>query len=470
MSKPYPDDPYLTGNFAPVGFEADAHDVPLQGEFPDALDGTLYRNGPNPQFAPRERYHWFLGDGMIHAFRVAGGKVSYRNRFVRTPRFELERGAGRALFGAFGNPMTTDPSAQGTDSGVANTNIVSHAGRLFALEEAHHPFELDPVTLAPKGYEHFGGKITNRFTAHPKFDPETGEMIAFGYSANGFFTDDIGYCVFDREGRLSRADVFRAPYSSMIHDFMVTKHHVLFPVLPLTGSMSRAMSGKPAYAWEPDKGSHIGVLDRREPNGRIRWFQGPPSYVFHPMNAWEEDGRIIAHVMRYAAAPLFPNADGSRGDDKLAVASLWRWTFDLKGDRDTYTEEPLDDLLGEFPRFDERRSGLPYRHGYYAFYEPARRAATGSFTGLAHLDLQTGSRRLWRTPDGDAVSEPVFVPRSADAPEGDGFLLAVAFRGATRTSDLLCFDTAAIDKGPIGTAMLSSRMPYGFHGNWVARN
>ena len=40
--------------------------------------------------------------------------------------------------------MTTDPSVIGQDGGVANTNIVWHAGRLLALEEGHKPFELDP--------------------------------------------------------------------------------------------------------------------------------------------------------------------------------------------------------------------------------------------------------------------------------------------------------------------------------------
>src|ERR1041384_1134551 len=95
MSQPFPQHPFLSGNFAPLLIEADAHDLPVIGAMPPELDGTLYRNGPNPQFRPRDAgYHWFLGDGMLHAFRIAKGRVSYRNRWVRTPRFELEREAG----------------------------------------------------------------------------------------------------------------------------------------------------------------------------------------------------------------------------------------------------------------------------------------------------------------------------------------------------------------------------------------
>src|SRR5580698_2862396 len=143
--------PYLVGNFAPIADEAD-HDLEVVGEIPKNLAGAFYRNGPNPHFEPDTDHHWFAGDGMIHGFFVENGKVRYRNRYVRTPKWRAENAAGRRLFGTFGNPMTTDPSVLGQDSGVANTNILSHAGRLFALEEAHRPFELDPLTLDPIGY------------------------------------------------------------------------------------------------------------------------------------------------------------------------------------------------------------------------------------------------------------------------------------------------------------------------------
>jgi carotenoid cleavage dioxygenase len=57
----------------------------------------------------------FLGDGMIHAFHVEDGRVSYRNRWAQTPKFLAERAAHRALYGSWGNPMTTDPSVRGKD-------------------------------------------------------------------------------------------------------------------------------------------------------------------------------------------------------------------------------------------------------------------------------------------------------------------------------------------------------------------
>ena len=125
MARAFPtDNPFLKGYYAPVNAEADAGHLHVTGEMPKELCGTLYRNGPNPQFAPRGPHHWFGGDGMIHAFHVENGNVSYRNRWVRTPKWTLENAAGEALFGLFGNPMFTDPRVMDVNSTIANTNIV----------------------------------------------------------------------------------------------------------------------------------------------------------------------------------------------------------------------------------------------------------------------------------------------------------------------------------------------------------
>lgn len=467
MSQPYPDTPFFRGNFAPITFEAEADNLPVRGELPMGLHGTLYRNGPNPQFAPRDfNHHWFIGDGMVHAFHIADGRVAYHNRWVRTPKWQLEHDAHRALFGSWSNPLTSDPSVSGKDGGgSANTNIIWHGNKLLALEEAHLPVALDPETLETAGAWDFAGALKGgKFTAHPKRDPETGEMVFFAYSVGGFFTKTMLYGVTDKTGRLTRLDRFEAPYTSMVHDFLVTRNYVLFPILPLTGSLDRAKAGKPAFAWEPAVGAYVGVMKRAAAASTIRWFQCEPCYVFHPMNAYEHDGKIVADVMQYETAPLFPAPDGTPVEARTAGARLTRWTFDLASNSDTFDRAQIDDLSGEFPRLDERFAGLPYRHGYYA-------AAVGSdlkseFNILAHLDYASGTRRIYRLPEGDSTSEPVFVPVKEDASEGEGYLLATIYRGADKRSDLAVFDAASVDKGPIALAELSHRVPHGFHGNW----
>jgi carotenoid cleavage dioxygenase len=284
--------PFLTGNFAPVRSEDD-FTLMVRGNMPRELRGVLYRNGPNPQFEPRDgNHHWFVGDGMIHAFAIEDGGVTYRNRWVRTHKWSVEHAAGHALFGSWGNPMTSDPAVVGTDSGVANTNIVWHGGHLLALEEAHAPFELQARTLAPRGPYNLGGKVT----AHPKIDPLTGEMIFFAYADDDMpLSNKVSWGIADAQGRLLRRETFEAPYCSMIHDFMVTEHHVLIPILPLSGSLDRAMRGGPVFAWEPEQPARVAVMRRDTGVASLRWFDVDACYVFHARR-WPARQRIGGHA------------------------------------------------------------------------------------------------------------------------------------------------------------------------------
>jgi carotenoid cleavage dioxygenase len=464
MSKPYPDHPQLSGNFAPLRMECDLYDVIVRGDLPRDLDVAYFRNGPDPQFPPRGMHHWFGGDGMVHMFRIQEGRVSYRNRWIRTVKWKLEHEAGQSLFNVF-NPLENDPSVAGiATDGLANTNIVWHGGRLLALEEAHPPFELDPETLEPKGSWRFGGRLEGPMTAHPKIDPATGEMVFFGYMVDGLFGAEMSYQVVNEQGELITSERFQAPFAAMVHDFMVTDRHVVFPVLPVTGSLERAMEGKPAFAWEPEKGSHIGVMRRDGPVKDMRWFETGPCYLFHPMNAFSVGDRIVAHVMQFEEAPLFPHLDGSPPDPKKASAHLCEWVIDLTDEAGGVERRYLDDVSGEFPRLDERFSGLSYRHGYYAAStEPG---AGLRFDAIAHHDFEKNERQLYALPPGDVTGEPVFVPRSSTAPEGQGYLLSVVYRGNENRSDLAVFDAENLSAGPIACAELPHRVPFGFHGNW----
>ena len=248
----------------------------------------------------------------------------------------------------------------------------------------------------------------------------------------------------------------------MVHDFLVTRNHVLFPILPLVGSLQRAMTGGPPFAWEPDKGAFVGVMARDAGVETLRWFDVEPCYVFHPMNAWEDGDKIHADVMEYATAPLFPNVDGSRNPD--FGARLVRWTIDLADGSNRVKRQQLDDLPGEFPRFDERRAGLAYRHGWFAGRQGGEE--TLSFNTIAHIDVSTGARKTFDLPAGDVTGEPIFVPRSANAAEGDGWVISVVYRGREDRSDFLVFDAQDVSAGPIATAKMPRRVPFGFHGNW----
>jgi carotenoid cleavage dioxygenase-like enzyme len=182
------------------------------------------------------------------------------------------------------------------------------------------------------------------------------------------------------------------------------------------------------------------------------------------MNAWEDGEKIHCELMEYPNAPVFPNADGSPGQD--AQARLTRWTIDLAGNTNRSKREQLDDLPSEMPRFDERRAFLPYRHGWYLANVSDKHPLM--FNAVAHIDLKTGKRAQRVLDPGDAADEPVFVPRSASAPEGDGYIIALVYRAATNTSELLILNAQDIAGEPAAVLKLPRRVPAGFHGNFVA--
>ena len=83
-----------------------------------------------------------------------------------------------------------------------------------------------------------------------------------------------------------------------------------------------------------------------------------------------------------------------------------------------------------------------------------------------HYDLKTGKSTGWSAGKDDRFGEPMFVPRSENAAEGDGWMLSVVYRGDEKRSDLAVFEATDLGRGPIALAHLSSRVPAGFHGNW----
>ncbi|MBK6510976.1 MAG: carotenoid oxygenase family protein [Haliea sp.] len=465
MTQPFPQHAFLTGPTAPSGVECDAPDLIIEGELPADLNGVYFRNGPDPLYPPREgdEYHWFHGDGMIQRFEFSGGRVAWKNRWVRTEKYALERAAGRSLFGVLGNPMKSDPSVAGEHYNTANTHVVWHGNRLMALMEGTIAVELEPKTLATIGNFNYGGKINGPITAHPKFDHASGEMVFFGNQAKGPFSEFLRMNVADRDGNLIKDEMIEAPFPSFAHDFFVTEKYVVFPVYPLVFSLERAIAGGIPMAWEPERGAHFGVMPRAGSAADVTWHNMDPRWSFHMVNAWDEGDTIKVDVCASNATRFAPKLDGTMAsaDDGLSPV-LRRWTIDVGGTTNTVSEEQLDDMPCEFPRTDDRFMTRAHRHAWLVGGADAQLM----FNRLVHFDKLTGTRTLWGD-DRYLLGEPVFAPRSASAPEGDGYVLMLAYDQSTALSQLLVFVATDIERGPVARALLPLRIPAGFHGTWV---
>jgi len=453
--------PYLQGNFAPWRMEGVADDLEVIGSIPPGLNGTFYRNGPNPAFEPLGRYHWFDGDGMIHAITLRDGRATYRNRYVQSEGLREERRAGRALYPGL---LNISPTEMPTFKNTANTNIVWHAGKLLGLMEAALPTQLAACTLDTIGVYDFDGKLAGPMTAHPKMDPDTGEMLFFGYSP---FPPYLQYYVVDRQGTLVRCEAIDLAWPSMIHDFAVTKDYVIFILCPLVFSFDKiAETGSP-FAWEPERGTRLGVMPRNGGNADVRWFDTDAGYVFHPMNAYAEDGEIVVDVARFARL-LFMSPDAMRADGApgMDMPVLHRWRIDLR--RGGVKSEPLDDRAAEFPRVDERRLGHKHRFGYMAANGPEETDyRLPVFTAVHKYDLERGTCEVRAFGAHNGVGEPLFVPRAPDAAEDNGYVLVLAYDHARNASEFFILDARNITGEPLAVVRLPHRVPYGFHGNWV---
>jgi carotenoid cleavage dioxygenase-like enzyme len=472
----WPQHPNLQGAFAPYLAEDEITPLEVVGEIPRELHGTLYRNGPNPQFPPRGgmAYHWFDGDGMIHAVSLADGRAQYKNRWVRTRRFDLERKAGRALFGGLTSMAESDPAAMralearglspyeqiqlAADAG--NTNVIWHAQKLLALLEIANPTELDPRTLATRGACDFDGKLAGGMTAHPKVDPETGELLGFVYSAVAPY---LRYHVVDRAGRLTRTEPIDVPVGAMMHDFIATREHVIFPWFPMSFREENLRTNA-VWHWEPELGTRIGVIPRDGGNRDVVWFELDTCFVYHFLNAHSDGRRVIVEGVRYPHVGLFPVAKPGEPEPPPAPGLMTRFTLDLA--TRTCRVEPLDDVQCEFPRLDERRAGLSYRHGFAPGTLPRDEGAV-PFNAILHYDLAKGTRRVHELAPASTASEAVFVPRGSSAAEGEGFLLFPVYRWAEDRSDVLILDAQNVERAPLATIRLPHRLPLGFHGNYA---
>jgi carotenoid cleavage dioxygenase len=463
--------PFLNFPYGAIQMECQARDLIVEGEIPADLNGTLYRAGPNQRFAPRGDYHLFAGDGMVHAFHIGDGRVDYCNKWVRTAKWNIEDKEGRAVVNAM-NPFDCEPEYSDfvlTDKeGLANTATIWHGGRLLVMEEGHRPFEVDPVTLESIGSWDFRGKLHTAMTAHPKTDPDTGEMVFFAYMATGPFAADVMVHKVNAEGILTESVHVPTPYSSMVHDFVITENYIVIPVMPITGSLERAMEGGPPFAWEPDKGVHLGILPRHGGTAEdIRWVEMDICFAFHFMNAYDSDGVIQVDACQFKQAPLFPTPSGESTGKTQPF--LTRWTIDMNEAGSRASFERIDEYESEFPQCDPRFVGKPYRHGWYASCDGQLKSPLSEnenfYNVVGHYDHDNGAED--RFSCGQAMtSEAIFVPRSPDAAEGEGYLMSVVTSFETRTSSLYIFDALKVSAGPLAKVHLSHRVPAGFHGGW----
>ncbi|CCD96067.1 Lignostilbene-alpha,beta-dioxygenase isozyme III [Bradyrhizobium sp. ORS 375] len=474
----FPDDIVFQGYAAPVRVEGSVHDLEVVGAIPPELEGAYYRNSADHAYPPLHGRDIFLnGDGMVHMVRFERGHADLTTRYVRTRKFELERTARRALFGAYRNSFTDSPEVAGEDANTANTSVMWHHGKLYALKESGRPYELDPLTLETRGQSDFGGQLKSRtFTAHPKFDPLTGECIAFAYNCEGVASDEIELYRVDNEGCFTRTERFKAPYCSMVHDFLVSRNYIAFVICPMICDWERVKRGEPYWHWDSHRKTYIGVIPRAQGVDAIRWFTAPKlAMQTHTFNAWEDGSRLVLDhfVTESGWLSQFPDLHNPNAHEMPPFGE--RWIVDLASEADHVEIRRFISHIGEMPVIDPRFAMGRARHYWFGTNNPKLGPMLPfgpkgpPFTCLGHFDERTGALDFYYAGPDSSPEEPYFVPRRADAAEGDGWLLSMVGRRAENRTDLVILDALHLSRGPVAVVKFPCRVHEGFHGTWVSQ-
>lgn len=443
--------PYLMGIHTPLPSEETLLDLRVTGSIPAELDGRYIRIGPNPVTPPNPGlYHWFMGDGMVHGIRLQNGKALwYRNRWIRS----------HAVSEALGEPPSPGPHEPPFD--IVNTNVMGHAGSIWALVEAGGcPVRIDD-DLATVAYDPWDDTLKGgSFTAHPHLDPKTGELHAICYAAENM--TEIRHVVVDAAGKVRREEPISVQDGPSIHDCMITQKYVIILDMPVTFSLKQYISGEGfPYRWNPKHKARVGLLEKDGKGSDTIWCDVDPCYVFHPCNAFDnEDGTVTFDACVHDK--VF--AQITSGIDSTSIP-FERWTIDPAAKR--VSRSVVDSDSQEFPRMNETRTGLGYRFAYTLGIPQETNGSSSESAKLFKHDLASGTRQIHDFGSGRVASEFAYVPAVDAAAEDQGWLMGYVINPADETSALVIINAQDFAGAPQAEIHIPHRIPPGFHGNWV---
>lgn len=467
--------PYLAGPYRPVIKESCFDDLEVIGEIPRDLFGVYLRNGPNPKFQPRDRYHWFDGDGMLHAVYFENGRARYRNKWVRTANFDEEQRAGKSLWSGLMCSTTENPK-HAPYKDTANTDVTAFgAEALVTWYICGHPYRIDPLTLETRGPHTFGAARPRRISAHTKVDAVTGELMFFEYG----LAPRLTYGVVNRSGTIVHETQIPLPGPRLPHDMAITKNYSILMDLPVFFTEKALRERRWRVDYHRDLPARFAVIPRHGAADNVRWFDAEPCYVYHTVNAWE-DGDTIVMVGCKTDDPV-PKPDVERDGSFAGMMAtlrlksyLYEWRFDLR--TGTCRERQLDDHSTEFPSMNLGRLGRPARYTYNVGIPDT---PTLTFDSIVKYDVLTGAMQRHNFGPGRFGSEAPFAPvhgGDGTAPDGsdtlddtedDGYVLSFVRDERHDRSEVVILDAKDIGRGPLARVQIPQRVPNGFHACWM---
>jgi beta,beta-carotene 9',10'-dioxygenase len=463
-----------TAGFATLEQETTVAELPLRGELPSWLQGSLLRTGPAKfEVGGESLGHWFDGFAMLHRFTIADGRASYGNRFLESRAYRAAREQGRLVYGEFAtDPCRSlfkrvqtlfSPGSAFTDN--ANVNVARMGERFIAMTETPLPVEFDPRTLQAAGVRPFQapGQLS---TAHPHMDRESGSMLNYAAklgprSSYRFFEVPTPPAGAQAKPRVLASVPVSEP--AYMHSFGLTERWFVLAEFPfVVNPLALALSGRPYienYRWKPELGTRFKLVDRT--TGAVTTgFETDACFGFHHVNAYEDGDQVVVDICTVPDAGIVEDLylERLRGGCALPQPQLTR--FKLGVADHSVVRERIGEQGIELPRINYGRcNGRPYRYAWGNDLGPS-----GWFEKIVKIDVHDGAAKVFSEP-GCYPGEPVFAARPEAEREDDGVLLSVVLDARSETSFLLVLD--AEDLSELARAEVPHHIPFGFHGQFA---
>jgi carotenoid cleavage dioxygenase len=475
--KHYPDDSRPQGRW-----QGEIDDLVVYGKIPKEIAGTFYRMILDPYMPPHPENGFVEGDGNVCAIRIQDGKVSLKMKYIDTERYLLERQAGRRLFGIYRNPFTNDPTTRYANDSTGNTNIVYWGGNVLALAERGLPWAIDPDTLETRRYDPFAGKVkTKTFTAHPKFDPKTNELVVYGQQAKGLGSTDFVIYHLTPEGDVKDEVWYNFPEMRWIHDLWFTDDWIILSAMPFFYTGEEALrAGSQHWKFDPKRPQVLIVTPRRSGTpahpdwkaGEYRQYQGENGITIHCGSSWQDENGLLQLESPFHRWNIFYfwNPEGYKPPE--IEGAYVRWSIDLSQPTNTKVsnvEEILSSSFSDFPVVDDRFNCGRQKVTYLCVADALSDKPPKGFpvtNNVVKINTETNEFLVWDAGEDGRVSEPCFIPRSEDAPEGDGYVLFVTVRKQAPRGELVLLDSNDFSQ-PVAVIQMPFSMRDQLHGNWV---
>ncbi|OAE33836.1 hypothetical protein AXG93_3559s1020 [Marchantia polymorpha subsp. ruderalis] len=500
---------YTKGNFAPVEEIGDKLPVQiLSGAIPQNFpSGTYIRTGPNPMFHGKyaksivgsTKFHWFEGDGMLHATYIEkrGDEyhLSYKNKFVEAAGYLVDKEAGKPLvlqtmegspWGLLINGLLNQARFGFQSKPTCNTSIYVHGGRVFAASENNLPYEINVSDLSTVGVFDFKGAWSmDNFTAHPKIDPKTKELIGQGFSVTEKPHNAVGVISADGETLIHEIGL-DSGRTCLNHDLAITERYIVILDFPICIDPLQILEGK----------SKIGVLPRYGDSNSVRWFTVETCSMFHIINAFDDGNEVVIHGLRskmsflntdmnldkakWYSRGLTRSPPGQEELDPLSDGALltypYEWRIDLESGNVTERVLVDEEISMEMPRINESYVGRKHRYGYVICHDldQSRKEGVPYFGEMSKIDFsscENGKGRLsiesHHFGPNRYGGEPVFVPKPGSTEEDDGWIITYVHDMNTGQSEAIIVDAKKFSEEPVARLLLPCRVPFGFHGAYV---